>query len=665
MRSIEVGILRTHYQQGRTKLISMSGKIQGTREIPNISRWKRFRTSVCLLLLHAYQPLLAVSPITGVQDAFSVPHLSAQLIVRTADTATIDGALLELNTLGGTLLGSHTPGNVHLVEIRADGDLRTAASLLDARTDVLWVEPNYLYLPTATPNDVRFAEQWSKENTAVNVPGGAGHIGADIDALAAWDVATDALSASIAIIDDSLDIDHSDLVLNATGVHGCFASPRSNRPCTNGPLDPRPSDNADFHGTLVAGVAAAQGDNGMGVAGVAWRAVVHGFKTDLSAFAIAQAIDTAVASNVAVINMSFGGPVESRTISDALERAEQLGIIAVASAGNADGANERSPVFPANTDLPNLLSVAATTGADRIASFSQWSSSRVDVAAPGSDILTTGANNSYVRASGTSFAAPHVAGLAALTKSALALDGYEDTIARILAGARPGRSLLGEEQPGSDVEGIPGRTATGRIDAAATLGTPLGLAVMVDAVTIDDSLFGNNNGVLEPGERANLQVGMRNAGANDVFQFELSTTDGPLIVETSTTSALSIARQATATASFAVRLPESTSGHQIALLTLAIDSSSSSVARQLYLEFGSLEAGATLTQSIQRWDWDEFQGFTLVVPEDTTQMTVRVEGAGGHRPFNEARELPRAFDHTQCRANSVRRVLLREPQHPG
>ncbi len=108
----------------------------------------------------------------------------------------------------------------------------------------------------------------------------------------AWDTQTTAHGVVVAVIDDSLDTTHVDLIGNVLASGRCFASPNSARPCANGPDDPNPVGTNDFHGTLVAGTAAARGNNGIGVTGVAWQTNILTLKIDLTAFAMVRLCKT-------------------------------------------------------------------------------------------------------------------------------------------------------------------------------------------------------------------------------------------------------------------------------------------------------------------------------------------------------------------------------------
>ncbi len=168
------------------------------------------------------------------------------------------------------------------------------------------------------------------------------------------------------------------------------------------------------HGTHVSGIAAAATDNGRGVAGLGWSAMILPLKVmnaagEGNAFALASAISYAADREAKVINMSLGGEAPCPDyLQTAIDSAYNRGVLLVAAAGNA-GTNQS--VFPANCN--HVLGVAATTDSDTRAYFSNYGS-HVSVAAPGVSILSTCLGGGYCYMQGTSMATPFVAGLAAL-----------------------------------------------------------------------------------------------------------------------------------------------------------------------------------------------------------------------------------------------------------
>jgi len=254
------------------------------------------------------------------------------------------------------------------------------------RPDVEFAEAHQLFPPAVVPNDPYFETQWHH---------------ATVDSASAWD-RTRAVGQIVAILDSGVDATHPDLKPALLPGWDFWDG------------DSNPAD-VFGHGTRVAGVAAAVTHNGKGVAGVAWGAAilpvrVAGPNGYASSWSIAQGLEYAVARGAHVANLSFGQLAGSQTVLDAARSAVKDGMVVVASAGNC-GCTE------GYADTPWLLSVAATTASDALASYSSRGSF-VDVAAPGQSVRTTTAGGGYAYASGTSFSAPLVAGLVALVRAA-------------------------------------------------------------------------------------------------------------------------------------------------------------------------------------------------------------------------------------------------------
>ena len=192
----------------------------------------------------------------------------------------------------------------------------------------------------------------------------------------------------------------------------------------SGACDPR-DDNG--HGTHVSGILGAVGNNNIGVAGVNWQVQILPCKFldntgtgDLaSAIACLNLVKQLKDSGVAVVatNNSWGGSDFSQALQDAVTSQMSDGILFVAAAGNDFGDNDEIPTFPANLPLPNIISVAATDRFDNVPAFSNLGRRSVHLGAPGAEILSTTPNNTYGMLSGTSMAAPHVSGVAALLKA--------------------------------------------------------------------------------------------------------------------------------------------------------------------------------------------------------------------------------------------------------
>jgi hypothetical protein len=344
---------------------------------------------------------------------------------------------------------------------------------------VRYVEPNRIWhidsLPSS-PTDPLFGELWGLNNTGQTVNGTPGTPGADIGAIEAWQHGTGSLSVIVADIDAGMLTTHPDLAANlwinpGENCSGCRSDGIDND--GNGYVDDwrgwdfvnddnLPDDQAG-HGTHTAGTIGAVGDNGIGVVGVDPHVSLmplkfisaNGTGTNVDAV---QAILYAADNGARVINGSWGGGSYSQALVDAIALADAHGVLYVASAGNSAA---DTAFYPAAVDLPNVISTAATNQTDDLAWFSTYGDT-VDLAAPGQDTLSTLSNGGYGYASGTSMAAPHVAGSAALLFSQHPQATPETIKALLFASAKQLPSLAGKILTGSrlDVGAAAGCTVT-------------------------------------------------------------------------------------------------------------------------------------------------------------------------------------------------------------
>ena len=295
-----------------------------------------------------------------------------------------------------TLDGSGYPGNWM---IRGYGETIDFSSL--SHLPLLVAGAGGCPAGTLTPDDPSFFQQWGMSKIDGPRAWFCGYRGDD--------------DIVVAVIDTGVDLDHPEFAGKLV----------PGRDFANGDNVP---DDDHGHGTHVAGIVGALGDNGIGVAGVAWNTSIMPLKslrgdgfgyTSWSLSAVGWAVD----HGAHVINMSLGGVDSSQAFQDAINNAHASGVLVVASAGNCG--NQYYALngcsYQDQTSYPgaysHVVAVASTTSSDQQSSFSTQGS-YVDIAAPGSDIYSTNAGGSYRSLSGTSQAAPHVAGLAALIKGA-------------------------------------------------------------------------------------------------------------------------------------------------------------------------------------------------------------------------------------------------------
>jgi subtilisin family serine protease len=295
--------------------------------------------------------------------------------------------------------------------------------------DVLAVQPNFLYHTQADPNDPRFAEQYGVNK---------------IQAVTAWNTTTGSTNVVVGVIDLGVDYNHEDLSANMwrnpgeTGLDSLGHDKATNGVDDDGNgytddvfgidtinHDSDPIDDAG-HGTHVAGIIGAVGNNAKGVVGVNWTVRIMAIKSHNSAgngtsASVIEAFNYAAMMrrrgiNVRVTNSSWGGAPEApsfdQALKDAIDNAGNAGILNVCAAGNSGQNNDVTPFYPATYDSPSIVSITASDSNDG-AAFS-FGPTTVDLAAPGVGVLSTLPNSNYGFLSGTSMATPHVSGAAAL-----------------------------------------------------------------------------------------------------------------------------------------------------------------------------------------------------------------------------------------------------------
>ncbi len=287
----------------------------------------------------------------------------------------------------------------------------------NADQNIEYAEPNYIYRASVTPNDPRFSSLYGMTK---------------IEAQQAWDIQTGSKSVVVGVIDTGVDTGHDDLEDNIWMNPGESGDGKENNKVdddSNGFVDDyrgwdfinadnNPFDDND-HGTHVSGTIGAVGNNSKGVVGVNWNVSIMALKflgregsgtTDDAV----EAIIYATKMGAKVLSNSWGGGGKSQALEDAIKFANDRGVIFVAAAGNDSNNNDSTPAYPANYEVDNVISVAASNSSDKIAGFSNYGKKTVGLAAPGDNIMSTAARNRYKSLSGTSMATPHVSGAAAL-----------------------------------------------------------------------------------------------------------------------------------------------------------------------------------------------------------------------------------------------------------
>jgi thermitase len=268
--------------------------------------------------------------------------------------------------------------------------------------NVEYAQPDYIYHALAVPNETQYSQLWAAKNTGQTIATGsytptAGTAGDDMNLEPAWDLKTDCSSVLVAVVDTGVNYNSEDLLNNmwtGNAMHG-----------NNFAADGAAGDPMDLagHGTHVAGIIGAEGNNGKGSVGVCWKANIMAVRVldatgTGSTSTIIAGINYAVTNGAKIINMSLGGTgAFDQAYSDAITNAQTNHVLVVVAAGNDNVDNEATAHWPCNFTHDNLICVAALDQNYALANFSDWGAASVDVGAPGTNIYSTWAGSNTVQ----------------------------------------------------------------------------------------------------------------------------------------------------------------------------------------------------------------------------------------------------------------------------
>ncbi len=356
---------------------------------------------------------------------------------------------------------------VGIYEISETDDLDGIISELNNDPEVVYAQPNYQLKPAASPTDDKLNMQWSIYNSGQKVNGYAGRMTVDINVINAWDKSMGE-DVVIGVLDTGVEITHKELKDNiytnpgeikGNGIDddgNGYVDDVNGWDFSNDDATVYDSTSVDAHGTYISGIIAASTYNG-GIAGVAPKAKILPLKfisgsTGYTSDAI-EAIEYAMDMGVDIINCSFGGTDNNQALKDAMAAS---GILFVCAAGNRGADVTDKPFYPASFDINNVISVTTIDSKGLVPNFASYGSS-VDVAAPGTSIMSIAPGGSYEYYSGTSISAAIVSGIAGLVHSYLPKASVESMKDRILNNVTKSTSLSGKVTTG------------GRVDAYAAL----------------------------------------------------------------------------------------------------------------------------------------------------------------------------------------------------
>lgn len=349
--------------------------------------------------------------------------------------------------LGARIESSSAVKGLQVLDLPRGTTVASAVEALESTPEVLYAEPNYRIAGAAAPNDPMFHKMWSLGWT--NSHG----VNSGIGTPRVWNLTTGSSGVTVAVVDSGVDASHPDLAPNMWTNAGEALNGKDDD--GNGLADDlqgwdfvandnNPGDE-NGHGTHVAGIIGARGNNANGVAGVNWEvrlmslrvldAAGSGWTSD-----VADAFAYAGRMGVDVVNASLAGPTFSQALLDSI--AASPNTLFVVAAGNASKDVGTTPSYPCSYPLANIICVAATGQSNQLSSYSNYGAA-VDVAAPGDAILSTWPGGTYNEGWGTSSASPHVAGVAALLAARHPEANTDAIRSAILGGAEPLASLAG------------------------------------------------------------------------------------------------------------------------------------------------------------------------------------------------------------------------------
>ncbi|MGE5398465.1 MAG: S8 family serine peptidase [Chitinophagales bacterium] len=372
--------------------------------------WLIFIVALCMV----FQPVLpgiAGSDLSSEETAVvsqninqlpgSANYVPGQLIVRFKD-AKAANTIDEVNdSIGAAKIAEFKEvKGLQAVSLPEGTTVEEALQEYRQNPNVLYAEPNYIYTCDATPTDSRFGELWGLNNIGQTVNGTAGTNDVDIDAPEAWDSTTGTKNVVVAVVDTGVDYTHPELAANIWNnvdeIAGDGLDNDNNGyiddvrgwDFVNDDNDPMDENN---HGTHCSGTIAAAANDSNNIAGVMWNASIMPVRF-LSGSGSGSTLDGiksilyATRNGADIISCSWGGGGYSQALRDAIDYSSAL---VVCSAGNDAANNDSVKSYPGSYDCDNIIAVAATDQNDNLASFSSYGATTVDLAAPGTNILSS------------------------------------------------------------------------------------------------------------------------------------------------------------------------------------------------------------------------------------------------------------------------------------
>ncbi len=380
-------------------------------------------------------------------DTCTADYVCHQALVkfsRQVSEVEIRQRLLEINA---KILNFFPQSRLYHLQLSKTADTLTQITELRSQKGILLAEPNDRIYAQILPDDPDFSMLWGLQNLGQTL----GLSGTDIAIETVWDNFTDGSDVIVAVIDSGVDYEHPDLSDNIWTSPGEIPNNAMDDD-GNGYVDDvhgydfvdddgDPMDGGE-HGTHVAGILGAVGNNGIGISGVIWSAKIMPvrFLNSANSGTVSNAIlaiEYAVTNGAKILNNSWGGGPYNKALLNAILAADAQGVLFFAAAGNQGVNTDQTPFYPASINAPNLLSVASIDDKNTLSTFSNYGKLTVDLAAPGTAIFSTKPNDTYGYISGTSMATPHASGVAALLWSQFPQLNHRQIRNLLLQGVEP------------------------------------------------------------------------------------------------------------------------------------------------------------------------------------------------------------------------------------
>lgn len=390
---------------------------------------------VAVSIVFATEVNSGIKIITDVNIGLEVPAPEEAIIVMKSGEDMVGFRYKMKNLFGGFAHHDYGLVNGMHVKIRGKSFKKIKKMLLSVpilKNSIESIEPNIAFKPMEGSNDTYYSKLWAMENSAQSIKNKNGTIDADMDIKEAWGIEKGSNDVVVAVLDTGVDYTHVDLLENmwsGSRTHGVDFAADNDGNNDDDPMPDEPYDeNGHYHGTHVAGIIGAVGNNEKGISGVAqniqimavkvFRPNGYAYSSDIleALDYISDRVDEGV--NIVAINASYGGEGRSGdSIEKAIKSLGTRGVVFCAAAGNDGKDIDVDPVYPASYSAENIITVAASDQDDKLASFSNYGAENVDVVAPGTNILSTYPGDRYAYFQGTSMATPNVAGVVALLSS--------------------------------------------------------------------------------------------------------------------------------------------------------------------------------------------------------------------------------------------------------